>query len=255
MQADMAEVEPAFSVGLLKPEAPVPSGVAGSGRRRYGVYRNNVTLGLVRAMEANFPAVRRLLGETYFAGLAREFVQSHPPTHPLLFLYGEHFPAHLEANADLRNFPYLADVARIEMQWRISYHEADAGILSPIAFSAFGESEIANLRFVAHPAFALFRSAFAAHSIFTASRSVADGPVHDPAAAETVLFTRPNLVVQTRVVSPADAAFLSALASGLTLGEAAEQGAASNADFDLTASIALMLQSGALHAIDLERQP
>jgi hypothetical protein len=65
----------AFSAGLLNPSHPVPLLVKGQIARRYAVYRNNVTVGLIRALEANFPVVRKLLGEEYFTGFARDFAQ------------------------------------------------------------------------------------------------------------------------------------------------------------------------------------
>ncbi len=88
---DAVSMDGAFAAGLLNPARPLPVAVIDNTPRRYAVYRNNVTVGLVRAMEGNFPAVRRLLGHEYFAGLARDFVQAHPPQSPLLFLYGADF--------------------------------------------------------------------------------------------------------------------------------------------------------------------
>ena len=114
---DERSVEAAFAAGLLNPAAPVPLHVKGQAVRRFAVYRNNVTVGLVRALEANFPAIRSLLGEMYFAGLAREFVQAHPPRSPLRFHYGEGFAAFMAAQDDLAPYPYLADVARLENLW------------------------------------------------------------------------------------------------------------------------------------------
>ena len=109
-----------FAAGLLDPQHPVPLLVKGQIARRYAVYRNNVTVGLIRALEANFPVVRRLLGEEYFAGFARDFAQGHPPQSPLMFQYGADFPAVLERAEDLASYPYLADVARLEIIWRDS---------------------------------------------------------------------------------------------------------------------------------------
>jgi hypothetical protein len=139
-------VEAAFAAGLLNPAAPVPPHVKGQAVRRYAVYRNNVTVGLVRALEANFPAIRRLLGEAYFAGLARAFAQAHPPRSPLLFHYGANFPAYLAAQDDLAAYPYLADVARLEQLWRRAYHAADAPTLAPEELAGLDEAAMADLR-------------------------------------------------------------------------------------------------------------
>lgn len=241
-------VETAFAAGLLNPAAPVPVQVKGQTPRRYAVYRNNVTVGLVRAMEANFPAVRILLGEAYFSGLARAFVQAHPPRSPLLFHYGEDFPAHLAAQDDLAAYPYLPDIARLEQLWRRAYHARDARPLAPAELAGLGEESMMDLRLAPHPAFAVLGSPYAVHSIFAANRG-SGAVVADPARAEWVLLTRPSFEVQLRVIPQATHAFLSALAAGLTLAEAAEQGFTCDDSFDLAAAIRLMVEAGAFQSL------
>lgn len=247
VRADAVSADGGFSAALLDPEGPLPVALKGHTPRRYAVYRNNVTVGLIRAMETNFPAIRRLLGEAYFAGLAREFVQTFPPQSPLLFFYGETFAAFLAEQDDLVRFPYLPDVARLEQLWRKSYHAADATPLHSAAFEGLGEDDIMALRLVPHPATALMQSAFAVHAIFTVNRN-GGGAVADPEHAEWVVLTRPWYDVQARSISASQHAFLAGLANGLTLGEAAEQGFAAADDFDIAASIKLMLQAGAFQS-------
>ena len=246
-QADAASSDGAFSAGLLNPASPVPQEVKGQPTKRFSVYRNNVTASLARALAANFPAVQRLLGEAYFAGLARQFVQEHPPDDRLLFLYGATFSGFLSTRLDLLDFPYLADVAALEQQWRVSHHEADAPILHASALMDMDGDEMLNLCFVPHPAGALLKSCFAIHAIFEANRGVG-APVADPASAESVLVTRPYYEVQTRHIDAGMFSFLQTLWRGASLGDAAEQGAAAEVDFDLTSAIAMMLESGAFQS-------
>jgi hypothetical protein len=64
-----------FSGALLQPEQETPSLIAGpKGKRvvkRYNVYRKNVTVSLIEALAATFPAVRRITGEEFFRAMAR----------------------------------------------------------------------------------------------------------------------------------------------------------------------------------------
>ena len=64
----------------------------------------------------DLPMMMRRLGQFVGKGraMAREFVRAHPPSSPLLFLYGQEFPAFMETFEPARSIPYLADVARIE---------------------------------------------------------------------------------------------------------------------------------------------
>ena len=78
------------------PRRPVPAVVAGprgkAATQRYDVYRNNVTVSLIDALAAVFPATRRITGPDFFRAMARFHVRATPPTSPLLFEYGRDFP-------------------------------------------------------------------------------------------------------------------------------------------------------------------
>ncbi|MGY3076884.1 hypothetical protein ACVWZZ_003255 [Bradyrhizobium sp. LM6.10] len=91
----------AFASTLMNPRRPTPtivSGLAGKGAvRRYNVYRNNVTVSLIDALAAIFPAVQRITGVEFFRAMARQYVRATPPTSPLLLDYGRDFPALIES--------------------------------------------------------------------------------------------------------------------------------------------------------------
>lgn len=238
-----------FSAGLLDPQHPVPLSVKGRTERRYAVYRNNVTVGLIRALEANFPVVRRLLGEQYFAGFAREFAQMHPPESPLMFQYGAHFPAALQKAEDLANYSYLSDVALLEILWRESYHAADATPLAGDVLAAMDPDVLFSSCFVSHPATRMIQSRFAIHEIYSANSSEGDGQRFDPAHPQQVLITRPTYDVMARAILPEQFAFFQALKAGDTLGHALDRAADLKPDFDLPGALSLLLQSGAFQTI------
>src|SRR5438552_3764978 len=107
-----------LSPGLIDPEYPVPVGVIGpNGKRaalRYNVYRNNVTVSLIDALAAIFPATQRITGVEFFRAMARCHVRATPPASPLLFEYGRDFPAFIERYDYARSMPWLADPARYQ---------------------------------------------------------------------------------------------------------------------------------------------
>jgi Putative DNA-binding domain len=243
--ADTAE----FSAGLLNPEHPVPSLVKGQIERRYAVYRNNVTVGLIRALEANFPVVRGLLGEAYFAGFARDFAQNHPPQSPLMFRYGSCFPQALELADDLADYPYLADVARLEILWRESYHAADANPLAADALASIDPEILFDCQLKMHPAARLVQSRFAVHAIFVANRSDAENHVSDPMQPQCILVTRPHLDVVIHALTTDQFEFFHLLMNGDSLGDAVDRAATIEPNFDLSGTLALMLQSGAFQSI------
>jgi Putative DNA-binding domain len=238
-----------FSAGLLNPEHPVPALVKGQIARRYAVYRNNVTVGLIRALEANFPVVRKLLGEEYFAGFARDFAQDHPPQSPLMFRYGADFPMALERAEDLANYPYLCDIARLEIVWRECYHAADRSPLAADALGSIDPEILFDCRFEKHPAARLIQSKYAIHSIFVANTSDAGNQVSDPMQPQCILLTRPYFEIAINVITPDQFEFFQALMNSASLGDALDCAAAIEPNFDLSGTLALMLQSGAFQSI------
>jgi hypothetical protein len=250
VQADPASARALFTKGLLDPASPVPSEVRGGSARRFGVYRNNVTTSLVRAMETSFPVVRRLLGEDYFAGFTREFVQQHPPRSPLLFEYGAEFSAYLASAGDLNNYPYLADIARLEQQVRISYHEENATCLSAAELTQVSEDELMQTVFAPHPALAIVSSEFAIYAIYRANRNALAETVDDIHKPQSILVTRPEFAVELNSLAPDQLVFFRALINGSPLGDAADAAFEINEDFDLTNAISLMLATGAFQSLN-----
>ncbi len=90
----------AFSPALLDPQSETPAAVTGPNKKaavkRYDVYRNNVTVSLINALAAIFPATQRITGMEFFRAMARFHVRATPPTSPLLFEYGRDFPGFIE---------------------------------------------------------------------------------------------------------------------------------------------------------------
>lgn len=246
---DGAAYAAAFTPSLLDPERPDPSGVSGPRgkgvRKRYAVYRNNVTVSLIEALAATFPATKRIVGDDFFRAMARSHVRATPPTSPLLFEYGGDFPDFIAGYEYARAMPWLADVARIERAWLDAYHAADAAPITQDALAGIPTERLPEVVLVAHPATRIVRSAFPAVTIFAANRS--DTPVGKIVATEPedALITRPGLEVMVRQLPPGGAAFLARLMSGEQLGAAAAAAFAEAPAFDLAANIRGMVGAGA----------
>jgi hypothetical protein len=245
----------AFAPGLTDPARATPADVVGprgkGAIKRYNVYRNNVTVSLINALAATYPAVQRITGVEFFRAMARFHIRATPPASPLLFEYGRDFPAFIEAYEHAQDMPWLADTARIERAWLDAYHAADAAPLSPDALAAVPSDRLGDLKFTAHPAARIVRSAYPAVAIFAMNR--VEGPVSPlrSNAAEDALITRPDMEVVVRLLPPGGAAFLQSLIEGATLGAAAAAAFADAPAFDLAANIAGMIEAGVFTAIEL----
>jgi hypothetical protein len=241
-----------FAAALLDPDRATPAAVAGpngkSARKRYGVYRNNVTVSLINALAAVFPATMRMTGVDFFRAMARSHVRAKPPTSPLLFEYGRDFPDFIERYEYARSMPWLADVARIERAWLDAYHAADVEPLAAHVLAFIPPERLVEAVLTPHPATRIVCSRYPAVTIFAANRN--DGPVGRIAATEPedALATRPGLEVIVRRLPPGGAIFLKRLITGEPLGVAAAAALADSPAFDLAANIRGMLKAGAFTA-------
>lgn len=237
-----------FASALLDPGRPVPAVVSGPGRKasakRYGVYRNNVTVSLINALAAVYPATQRITGPDFFRMMARLHVRATPPTSPLLFEYGREFPAFIERYEHAQSMPWLADVARIERAWLDAYHAADIEPLSPEALAAVPAERLADIVMVPHPAARIVRSRYSALTIFAANRL--DNPVTriDVGEPDDALIARPQFEVFARRLPPGGAEFLAHLIAGEPLGAAAAAAIDDSPNFDLAANISGMIGAG-----------
>lgn len=242
----------AFATALFAPDLPPPQGLTGRDgtrpTRRFAVYRNNVTISLVDAIASIFPTVQNLVGEDFFRAMARLYVTAHPPMSPLLFTYGESFPAFLESFPPAAELPFLADVARVERIWLDAFHAADSAALDPLTLASVPAGDVAGIRMQPHPATRIARLCHAAGTIVRNDRAGISLEGVNPMAPEAVLVTRPAYDVAIRVLPQGGAAFLETLLAGGMLGDAFV--AAQPEGADIPALLGLALSAGAFTSID-----
>jgi hypothetical protein len=248
----MTTPQSVFTAAMMDAAAPVPEGLrdhtdAPAGRR-FSVYRNNVAHSLTEALITAFPVITRLLGEQNMRGLAGLHLRAHPPRSPLMMHYGQDFPAFVAALPQLQHLGYLADVARLELAMRASYHAADAAPLDPAAFAALPPDELMAARLTFAPSMQLLRSDWPLYHIWR--YNMIEGAAKPTAGAQDVLITRAEFDPQPQLLPTGGADWIQTLQSGATLADAQEAAAQADPGFDLGALLALLLQGGAITTLD-----
>lgn len=241
-------MQSAFAAALLNPDLPPPPGIIDpQGRpapKRFDVYRNNVTTGLGKALEAGFPAVLSLVGVDFFRAAATAFLRNHPPTSQIMMLYGAEFAAFLTGFHPAKPLGYLPDVARLEQALRISYHAADATPIAPDRLTALPEARLLSARFQLAPSLRLLRSDWPILSIWSAALHAGPPP---QMGAQDVLVLRRDFDPVPHLLPPGAADFVTALLASEPLGAALIRAGDS---FDLTATLTLLIQNNAIVEID-----
>ena len=238
LTGDLAAAAPAVCGDGLAPEA------------RLRVYRNHFRITLAAALGATFPATARLLGEDGFSGLARRFVDAHPPAQPCLAEYGRDFPAFLGRQPDLAEVPCAADLARLEWAMNTAREAPDAPSLSAVHLARLSPERVAELRTGLHPAWRLVRSRWPMLDLWQACRPGAEpeGFRLAPAWTELLVGRDPEGDAVALRLSPGPSLFLRALRCGRPLGAAAAAATAREPALDLAGTLALCLEGGVLAA-------
>lgn len=248
----MTVTQAEFTRAMMDAGEPIPLGLTdhqeNPAGRRFNVYRNNVAVSLTEAMHSAFPVISKLLGQENMDGLAGLFLRQHPPSSPLMMFYGEEFPAFLEGLEQLKHLGYLADVARLELALRHAYHAADAEPIEADLLAALSADDLMQSRLSLAPALQVLKSPWPIHALWLFNTE--ENAPKPAALAQDVLITRPEFDPIPQVLPPSGAVWISALMGGATIGEALEQANADTENFDLGATLTLLLQGGAITGLE-----
>lgn len=234
----------AFHAGLLNPAHPIPEGLTDGhdqpAGRRYGVYRNNVTVSLRDALAEAFPSLVGLIGRENFDHVARAYLRQSPPTSPLMMQYGAGLPDFVASLEQLKHLPYLADVARIDVAMRQSYHAADSTGIDPASLQSLDEDRLLATRFAFAPSMILLRSPWPTGAIW---RYTLRGGEKPTGSAQDVLVLRAEYDPEPFILGPGAGDVLDAFQNSATFGDAIAQG---GGDFDLASLLHLLLSQNAI---------
>ncbi|MGH6635477.1 MAG: HvfC family RiPP maturation protein [Gammaproteobacteria bacterium] len=113
LEADFARVETQFTQHIRDPERHrAPSGVDAD---RIGVYREMVYNTVEGLIASNFPVLRRILGESCWQALVRDYFAHHKAHTPLFPKIAQEFLAFLEKERDQADDPpFILELAHYE---------------------------------------------------------------------------------------------------------------------------------------------
>ncbi len=245
-----------ISDALTNPDQPVPDSVAKTKQgapslKRFNVYRNNVAISLIKLCESTFPVTRELVGEDFFAAMARQFSAKNLPKSPLLFDYGHEFPGFIKTYAPANTVPYLADVAALEWARNTVFHGPDKTPLTIEALANFSQEEMPNLTFELHPTTTVLTSKWPIVSIWSAHQTddIQKAIPNLKEGGECALIIRPNLAIKVHAISTATFTFMTALATKKTFATAVASAIEKDDNFDISAALAGLFKVGAVTAI------
>jgi hypothetical protein len=244
--SELAALQAAFAAVLRGEGAPPgPLRPRADLERRLALYRNNSLSAARKALEGAYPVIRQLVGDEFFAALARELRRARPPDSGDLNGYGAAFADFLASFEPARELPYLPDMARLEWALHRAHYAAEPPSLDPAALAAVPPHAQASLRLRLHPACAMVSSAYPVARIWAVHQADHTGPleVRFAPGPHHALVQRPRWRAVAVPVEAGPLAFLSAAKTGLPLARCLERALAADGRFDLGAALAAWVQA------------
>lgn len=223
----LAHLQGDFQDYLLRGGTAVQAHVLESARvplaTRLGVYGGAYRSRLADALQANFAALAKLLGEADFATLAMDYVRAHDSPFFSIRYYGDALPAFLAAHEDYTTVPVLAELARWEWSMTCVFDAADAEPLTHAALARVSAQQWAQLRFTWHPSVQRLSLAWNVPQLWQALTDDAERPpaTLNPAPMQWLLW-RHGLTSYFRSLPAAEATVLDAARNGWPFGELCE---------------------------------
>jgi len=251
--APLARFQDDFAQALLATDGAAPPALAAvTVQPAFAVYRNTVMKGCIDALQANHPAVSRLVGEEWLRAAAAVYVRDALPALPMLLEYGADFADFLAQFEPAAELPYLPGVARLDRFWSEAHVAASEDALAPAAITPLASGNFFRARLQPHAAtrWAWFADA-PIYTIWSRNRgdTAFDGDIDWH--GEGALLTRPQDSVQWCALDRAGCAFLDTCAAGGTLADAAQSALEAQADADLGRLMTSLLEAGAFSRLDL----
>lgn len=212
------------------------------------IYRNTVLKGCIDALQANFPAVARLVGEEWFRAAAAVYARQDPPRVPMLLEYGAGFADFLGRFEPAAEFPYLAAVARLDRYWSESHGSRDETPLCAKELVGLTPELLGGIVLRPHAAARWSWFALPAYSIWSRNRKEPLDKSDEPEIewrGEGALIVRPGDAVEWLELDETACAFMDTCAAGEPLAKAAEAALSVAPAVDLAALMARLLDAGA----------
>src|SRR3954471_2402910 len=214
-------------------------------RQRFEIYRSNTLANAVKAIEAAYPVVAKIVGEEFFSGLAKRYRSCFASHAGDLNEYGESFADFLAGFAPARDIAYLADVARLEWLVHRAHYAADPPPFDPARLASVPSQQQLELRPRLHPACHVMYSVHPIARIWEVHQDDFCGAfqVDFSRGPGYALVSRPCFRAEVVCIGDAEAAFLSAALGGVTLAGALTAAQELDASFDLGSSLSTWVQS------------
>ncbi|HEY0847612.1 MAG TPA: DUF692 family protein [Noviherbaspirillum sp.] len=240
---------------------PAFKGDAQLAGQRLALYRGNLTGTWEKVLASAYPVLKALVGEEFFAALARAYGKAHPSRDGDLNRFGEQLAVFLERFAPVADYPYFPDMARLEWALHQAHYAGNACAIDGASFADMSAEQLDAARLTFHPACSLIASDWAVIAVWRAHQADGGDFPCDLAQQQYGLVVRPGWKADVLMLDAATHAALATLLRGEPLGAALDAALALDEAFDFGAQLHAWLRHGVfidvefVHLAIKERQP
>lgn len=224
-QIDVAQQQQFFAEALFDTEKvaqilPYFAGDAEVSAHRFRYYQGNQRAHWLSALSNAYPVMKLLLGEEFFTGVVNEYGLRFPMQNTDLNHFGDQFAQFLQEYEELAQYPYFADMARLEWALHLAYYAPDAEAVTVQDIAGLTAQELDARQFRLHPASRLLETNWPVDLIWFAHKTDPVQEFDSAAQVRYLLVARPQWAGQVIALSAAEYHALRMLEAGSHLGDA-----------------------------------
>lgn len=252
----LTTVQQAFSDALFSAHVdsdvlPVFKGEAQLVEQRLALYRGNLSGSWEKTLSSAYPVLKELAGEEFFAALARAYGKAWPSREGDLNLFGAHFAEFLSSFPHVADYPYFADMARLEWAIHCAHFAGNATGMDVAMLRQLSPELFDAARVVLHPCCCVFSSDWAVVELWQAHQPSNDGGLPQELARKNhALVVRPDWKAELLPQSAAAYAAMCALQRGATIGDALDAALIVDEHFEFAAYWQQWLSNNVIVDID-----
>lgn len=225
----------------------------GMALRSVALYRGLIRNNFVQVLRITYPALHRLVGDSYFGVLARGYIKKYPSISGDLFLYGRHLQAllqHIEAP------PLLVELARLEWACHEVHQAADSSPLAPEQLQAMVSADPSRVTIQFHQTARFLSFPVPIHRVWQALQPDAspDEGVDLPLLEQQtgVVVTRLEGRIQVTPLNWLDYRLLEALSQGASIASIERFAREAESGFDFTRLMTTLLNLQVMAGISVK---
>jgi hypothetical protein len=185
------------------------------------IYRNGYFARLSEVLGEHFGACWKILGDETFQDICTEYILNHPSSEWNINRYGKSFPAMINSNFAVEDYPFIGDLAILEWNKQSLFHKKDDEGLNAEEGQKLGLNENAKIKLVS--SMQIGTSIFNIPTIYSAAKSNENHfPENWEEPTSWILYKKDNQVY-IHLISRALFLMLTELINGKTINEALQK--------------------------------